>query len=179
MVRFLHLRHRGGHHRLPPQEVAGLVRIEGDADIAQHVVIIGFEPGDGVVMGASEAAHTDDADAGEDKMEKMAKAQAQSIWDIAEHYKQAYWADVRALNIRQPAQWTVATDYVPQMIEFAKGIAEKHCYELDSGLYFDVSTVADYGRLARAATSCSCARASSPAPGATAGATTPADPHRG
>jgi cysteinyl-tRNA synthetase len=38
------------------------------------------------------------------------------------------------------------------MIAFAKGIADKHCYELDSGLYFDVSTVADYGRLARAQT---------------------------
>lgn len=105
------------------------------------------------VINITDVGHlTDDADAGEDKMEKMAASQAQSIWDIAEHYKQAYWADVRALNIRQPAQWTVATDYVPQMIEFAKGIVEKHCYELESGLYFDVSTVADYGRLARAVT---------------------------
>ena len=105
------------------------------------------------VINITDVGHlTDDADAGEDKMEKMAAAQSQSIWDVAEHYKQAYWADVRALNIRQPAQWTVATDYVPQMIEFAKGIADKHCYELESGLYFDVSTVADYGRLARAQT---------------------------
>jgi len=105
------------------------------------------------VINITDVGHlTDDADAGEDKMEKMAAEKAQSIWDIAEHYKQAYWADVRALNIRQPAQWTVATDYVPQMIDFAKGIADKHCYELESGLYFDVSTVADYGRLARAQT---------------------------
>ena len=105
------------------------------------------------VINITDVGHlTDDADAGEDKMEKMAAQQAQSIWEIAEHYKQAYWADVKALNIRQPAHWTVATDYVPQMIEFAKGIANKHCYELDSGLYFDVSTVADYGRLARAVT---------------------------
>ncbi|MEO0057368.1 MAG: hypothetical protein RIT17_818 [Pseudomonadota bacterium] len=105
------------------------------------------------VINITDVGHlTDDADAGEDKMERMAAAQKQSIWDIAEHYKQAYWADVKALNIRQPAQWTVATDYVPQMIAFAEGIAEKHCYELESGLYFDVSTVADYGRLARANT---------------------------
>jgi cysteinyl-tRNA synthetase len=105
------------------------------------------------VINITDVGHlTDDADAGEDKLEKAAAASKQSIWDVAEHYKQAYWADVKALNIRQPKQWTVATDYVPQMIEFAKGIAEKHCYELDSGLYFDVSTVADYGRLARAAT---------------------------
>ena len=105
------------------------------------------------VINITDVGHlTDDADSGEDKMEKMARAEARSIWDIADHYKQAYWADVRALNIRQPAQWTVATDYVPQMIAFAKNIADRHCYELDSGLYFDVSTVADYGRLARAQT---------------------------
>jgi cysteinyl-tRNA synthetase len=105
------------------------------------------------VINITDVGHlTDDADAGEDKLEKAAAQQKQSIWDIAEHYKQAYWADVAALNIRQPAKWTVATDYVPQMVEFAKGIAAKHCYELPGGLYFDVSTVADYGRLARAAT---------------------------
>lgn len=105
------------------------------------------------VINITDVGHlTDDADAGEDKMEKMARAQAQSIWDIAEHYTQAYWADIKALNIRQPAKWSIATDYVPQMIAFAEKIAPRHCYELESGLYFDVSTVADYGRLARAVT---------------------------
>jgi len=105
------------------------------------------------VINITDVGHlTDDADAGEDKMEKMAAERAQSIWDIAKHYTEAYWADVKALNIRQPAQWTIATEFVPAMIDFAKSIAEKHCYELDSGLYFDVSTVADYGRLARAQT---------------------------
>jgi cysteinyl-tRNA synthetase len=101
------------------------------------------------VINITDVGHlTDDADAGEDKMEKMAAERAQSIWDIARHYTEAYWADVKALNIRQPAKWTIATEYVPAMIDFAKSIADKHCYELDSGLYFDVSTVADYGRLA-------------------------------
>lgn len=105
------------------------------------------------VINITDVGHlTDDADAGEDKMEKMAAERAQSIWDIARHYTEAYWADVKALNIRQPAKWTIATEYVPAMIDFAKSIADKHCYELDSGLYFDVSTVADYGRLARAVT---------------------------
>lgn len=105
------------------------------------------------VINITDVGHlTDDADAGEDKLEKAAAERAQSIWDIARHYTEAYWADIEALNIRQPAQWTVATEFVPEMIEFAKSIADKHCYELESGLYFDVSTVADYGRLARAAT---------------------------
>lgn len=105
------------------------------------------------VINITDVGHlTDDADAGEDKLEKAAKDKAQSIWDIARHYTEAYWADIRALNIREPAHWSIATDYVPKMIEFAKEIAERHCYELPSGLYFDVTTVADYGRLARAAT---------------------------
>jgi cysteinyl-tRNA synthetase len=105
------------------------------------------------VINITDVGHlTDDADAGEDKLEKAAAARKQSIWDIARHYTEAYWADVAALNIRQPAHWSIATEYVPAMIEFAKSIADRHCYELDSGLYFDVSTVADYGRLARART---------------------------
>jgi len=105
------------------------------------------------VINITDVGHlTDDADAGEDKLEKMAAEKAQSIWDIAKHYTEAYWQDIKALNIRQPAHWSIATDYVPAMIEYAKGITDKHCYELDSGLYFDVSTVANYGTLARAST---------------------------
>lgn len=102
------------------------------------------------VINITDVGHlTDDADAGEDKLEKAAAERAQSIWDIAKHYTEAYWADVKALGIRQPAHWSIATDYVPAMIEFAKAIADKHCYELDGGLYFDTTSVADYGRLAR------------------------------
>jgi len=105
------------------------------------------------VINITDVGHlTDDADEGEDKMERAAAARAQSIWDVSRHYTQAYWADIAALNIRAPAHWSIATDFVPQMIEFAKTIAPAHCYELPSGLYFDVGSVADYGRLARAQT---------------------------
>ena len=105
------------------------------------------------VINITDVGHlTDDADAGEDKMEKMAAEKAQSIWDIARHYTEAYWADIKALNIRQPAHWSIATDYVAAMIDYAESIADKHCYELDSGLYFDTSTVSNYGALARAKT---------------------------
>lgn len=105
------------------------------------------------VINITDVGHlTDDGDAGEDKMEKMATEKAQSIWDIARHYTEAYWADFKALNCTQPAHWSIATEYVPAMIDYAKSIAEKHCYELESGLYFDTATVANYGSLARART---------------------------
>ena len=110
------------------------------------------------VINITDVGHlTDDADAGEDKLEKAAKANAQSIWDIARHYTEAYWVDIKALNIRGPLKegvpehsyWSIATDYVPKMIAFATSI-EGHCYELPGGLYFDTASVAHYGALARA-----------------------------
>ena len=101
------------------------------------------------IINITDVGHlTSDADAGDDKMEAAARAQAKSIWDIAAHYTQAFKQNIADLNILPPSEWTVATDYVPQMIEFAKKIAPGHCYELDSGLYFDSSTVPDYGALA-------------------------------
>ena len=78
-------------------------------------------------------------------MEKAAAAQAKSIWDIAAHYTEAFKADVARLNIEPPAEWTVATDHIPQMIEFAKAI-EGDCYEIEGGLYFDTSKVPELRR---------------------------------
>ncbi|MDT0575041.1 cysteine--tRNA ligase [Croceicoccus sp. F390] len=105
------------------------------------------------IINITDVGHlTDDADAGQDKLEEAARSRSQSIWDLARHYTQAFQDDVAALNIRAPSRWTIATEYVPQMIAFAQSIADAHCYELDSGLYFDTASVSDYGRLARQAT---------------------------
>ncbi len=104
------------------------------------------------VINITDVGHlTSDADAGDDKMEKAAAAQGKSAWDIARFYQDVFEADLARLNIRKPAH-PRATEYVEAMIDWAKAIAPKHCYELESGLYFDTATVVDYGRLARAAT---------------------------
>ncbi len=104
------------------------------------------------VINITDVGHlTSDADAGDDKLEKAAAAQGKSAWDIARHYQEVFEADLARLNVRRPAH-PRATDYVAAMIDWASAIEPKHCYRLDSGLYFDVSTVPDYGRLARAAT---------------------------
>lgn len=101
------------------------------------------------VINITDVGHlTSDADAGDDKMEAAARAQAKSIWDIAAHYTAAFKSNLKDLNIREPSRWSVATDHIEEMIDFAKKIAPEHCYEIDSGLYFDSTTVPDYGRLA-------------------------------
>jgi cysteinyl-tRNA synthetase len=104
------------------------------------------------VVNITDVGHlTSDADEGEDKMERMAAREGKSAWDIARFYQEDFEGDLARLNV-QPKQHPRATEYVDAMIEWGKSIADKHCYELESGLYFDVSTVADYGRLARAVT---------------------------
>lgn len=104
------------------------------------------------VINITDVGHlTSDADEGEDKMEKMAAREGKSAWDIAKFYQQDFERDLARLNV-QPKQHPRATEYVAAMIDWAERIAPEHCYELESGLYFDVSTVADYGRLARAVT---------------------------
>lgn len=104
------------------------------------------------IINITDVGHlTSDADAGDDKMEKAAASAGKSALEVAAFYQADFEADLARLNVRRPVH-PRATEYVPSMIDFAKAIADKHCYELDSGLYFDVSTVADYGRLARAAT---------------------------
>jgi cysteinyl-tRNA synthetase len=102
------------------------------------------------VINITDVGHlTSDADAGDDKMEAAARAQAKSIWDIAAHYTEAFKQNLADLRIRTPSRWSVATDHIAEMVAFATDIAPRHCYELDTGLYFDVSSVPDYGRLAR------------------------------
>jgi cysteinyl-tRNA synthetase len=104
------------------------------------------------VINITDVGHlTSDADAGEDKMERMAAREGKSAWDIAAYYQADFERDLARLNV-EPKQHPRATEYVDAMIEWCESIADKHCYELESGLYFDVASVADYGRLARAST---------------------------
>ncbi|GAA0729437.1 cysteine--tRNA ligase [Sphingomonas japonica] len=102
------------------------------------------------VINITDVGHlTSDADAGDDKMEAAAKKTRQSAWDIAAHYTAVFKRNLADLNIVSPTRWSVATDHIAEMIAFAEKIAPEHCYQLGSGLYFDSTTVPDYGRLAR------------------------------
>ncbi len=102
------------------------------------------------VINVTDVGHlTSDADAGDDKMEAAARAQQRDIRAIARHYTDAFKRDLGDLNIRMPAHFPLATDHIPQMIDFARAIEVRHCYRLPGGLYFDTTTVPDYGSLAR------------------------------
>ncbi|MCW3838020.1 cysteine--tRNA ligase [Sphingomonas canadensis] len=101
------------------------------------------------VINITDVGHlTSDADSGDDKMEKAARAEALSAWDVARRHTEVFLRNLADLNIRTPDHLPRATEYVEKMIAFAKAIAPEHCYTLESGLYFDTATVQGYGRLA-------------------------------
>ena len=94
-----------------------------------------------------------DADEGEDKVEKQARAEFgevthQSVLGIARKYEEQYTADEAALNMVEPAFRPRATDYIEQMKEMIETLLENgQAYVTDDGIYFAVESFADYGKL--------------------------------
>ena len=91
-----------------------------------------------------------DSETGEDKLEVAAEKERRSVREIAQFYTNAFFEDIKALNVRPAAEYPQASDYVPQMIEFAAVLEAKgYTYRLPSGLYFDTAKFPRYGELAR------------------------------
>lgn len=118
------------------------------ADIMQRVLELnGYDVKR--VMNITDVGHlTSDSDSGEDKMEKGAKRENKSVWDIAEYYTQDFFNMMTKLNIKKPEIICKATDYIPQMVELVKKLEEKgFTYTIADGVYFDTSKLTDYGKL--------------------------------
>lgn len=103
------------------------------------------------VMNITDVGHlTSDDDTGEDKVEKEAKLERKTAWEIAEKYTNAFFEDSKALNINKPDVVVSATDLIKEQIDFIKKIEEKgFTYQLEDGIYFDSSKLKDYGKLAK------------------------------
>lgn len=101
------------------------------------------------VMNITDVGHlVSDGDEGEDKMLKSAREENKSPMEIANHYTQLFMKDLERLNIDMPEIICRATDYIPDMIEFVKGLVEKgYGYETSTAIYFDVSKLDKYGVL--------------------------------
>ncbi|HRF28616.1 MAG TPA: cysteine--tRNA ligase [Candidatus Saccharibacteria bacterium] len=93
-----------------------------------------------------------DDDSGEDKMEKGAKREGITAWDVAKKYSDiAEHEAYELLGLIRPDHLTPATSCIDQQIEFAKQLDEKgYLYQIDTdGMYFDTSKLTDYGKLAK------------------------------
>ncbi len=102
-------------------------------------------------MNITDVGHlVSDADDGEDKMEKTARETKKTPWEIAAYYTGVFLKDIDRLNIGRPEIIAKATDHIPEMIEFVKGLDEKgFAYETSDGIYYDIGRFPGYGKLSR------------------------------
>lgn len=103
------------------------------------------------VVNITDVGHlTSDADTGEDKMEKGARREGKTAWDIAEFYTQAFQKDWKALNLLEPTEWPRATVYIPEQIELIQQLEAKgYTYLVENdGVYFDTSKFPRYPEFA-------------------------------
>lgn len=108
------------------------------------------------VMNITDVGHlVSDEDAGEDKLEKGARREGKTAWDIAEMYSEDFLAGMEKLGLTTPEHIVRATDFIPQQLDLVRVLKEKgFTYQIDDGIYFDTSkfpTYADFAGLDLAA----------------------------
>ncbi len=101
------------------------------------------------VQNITDVGHlTDDADQGEDKLEKQAQKEKLEPMEIAEKYTYNYFRDMDRLQVLRPDISPRATGHIIEQIEMVKKLIENgHAYVTDGNVYFDVSSDENYGKL--------------------------------
>jgi cysteinyl-tRNA synthetase len=102
------------------------------------------------VMNITDVGHlVSDADDGEDKLEKGAKREGKSAWDIAKRYTDDFVECMTLLNITQPNEMPKATDHIQEQIELIQKLESKgFTYQIDDGIYYDTSKFEGYAAFA-------------------------------
>jgi cysteinyl-tRNA synthetase len=102
------------------------------------------------VMNVTDVGHmTSDEDTGEDKMEKGAKREGLSVWDVAKKYIAQFTDSLELLNIKKPDVISRATEHIDEQIELIKKIEQKgFTYKTKMGIVFDTSKFPDYAKFA-------------------------------
>lgn len=101
------------------------------------------------IMNYTDVGHlVNDAETGEDKIEKKAKKEKIDPIEIANTYIESCEEDFEALNIEKPHFTPRPTRYIVQIIEFVKKLIEKgYAYEANGSVYFSVDKFPQYGKL--------------------------------
>lgn len=102
------------------------------------------------VMNITDVGHlTSDADEGEDKMQKGARREGITEWEVAERYTNQFIEGMKKLNILPPEHLTKATDHIDIQIKLIQKLQDKgFTYVLEDGVYFDTALFPSYADFA-------------------------------
>ena len=85
----------------------------------------------------------------DDKINARAAEERVSIRELTERTAAQFHVDIAALGTLPPTVEPRATDHIPEMRALCEALVKKgHAYVADGHVLFDVSSMADYGRLA-------------------------------
>ncbi len=101
------------------------------------------------VMNITDVGHmtNEDEGTGEDKMEKGAKREGLTVWEVAKKYEKQFFESEKLLNIVRPDVACRATEHIEEQIELAKKIEENgFAYKTKTGLVFDTGKFKDYAK---------------------------------
>ena len=103
------------------------------------------------VMNITDVGHlVSDADEGEDKLEKGARREGKTAWDVAKFYGDYFTEGLRRLNITPPDYLPKATEHIQEQIDLIKKLEEKgYAYTISDGVYFDTSKFEGYANFAQ------------------------------
>jgi cysteinyl-tRNA synthetase len=103
------------------------------------------------VMNITDVGHlTSDSDDGEDKLEKGAKREGKTAWEIAEIYTKEFLDGMTKLNILTPDFITKATDHITEQIALIQTLMDKgYGYVISDGVYYDTSKFESYKDFAK------------------------------
>ena len=91
---------------------------------------------------------TDDADSGEDKVEKRAKREKKTPKQLVNYYLKHHLENFDRLRLLRPDIMEKATDHIPEIIKQIQQIMKNgYAYEVNGSVYFDVSKFKNYGKL--------------------------------
>jgi len=102
------------------------------------------------VMNITDVGHlTSDADEGQDKLEKGARRENKTAWEIANFYTDNFIQGMKLFNMIPPQHLARATDYIPQQLDLVLRLKQKgFTYQINDGIYFDVSKFPTYANFA-------------------------------
>jgi cysteinyl-tRNA synthetase len=90
-----------------------------------------------------------DADTGEDKLQKGARREGKTAWQIAEYYAEDFMNGMEKLGLILPEHVVKATDFIPQQLDLIMILKEKgYTYQISDGIYFDTSKFPSYADFA-------------------------------
>jgi cysteinyl-tRNA synthetase len=104
------------------------------------------------VINITDVGHlTDDADAGEDKVERAARRSGTSVGETRERYTALFQRDLALLGVEPPSIWAKASEHVTEQIALIERLeARGLTYRTADGIYFDTARDPEYGRFLRA-----------------------------